>query len=76
MRRHKDLNVLFLELGVGYNTPAIIKYNFWNMTDRWKNAFYACINYNEAYAPHEIRDKSLCITGDIGETLRSALITE
>lgn len=69
LRRHKGMKVLFLELGVGYNTPTIVKYSFWRMAHNWKDATYACLNYGEAYAPGEIRKKSICINGDIGEIL-------
>ena len=69
LRRHKNLNILFLELGVGYNTPGIIKYPFWQMTDKWENATYACINAGDAAAPEEIKNKSICINGDIGEVI-------
>ncbi len=69
LRRHKGVRTLFLELGVGYNTPAIIKYPFWRMARDWKDAVYACLNYGEAYAPDEIRRRSVCIDGDIGEIL-------
>ena len=69
LRDHQDLNVLFLELAVGFNTPAIIKYSFWRMVHDWKNATYACLNYGEAYAPDEIKGKSICIGGDIGDIL-------
>lgn len=61
--------LLFLELGVGMNTPGIIKYPFWQMTYRNKNARYACVNLEGAYAPEEIRERSVCIAGDIGEVL-------
>jgi NAD-dependent SIR2 family protein deacetylase len=69
LRRHKNLKVLFLELAVGYNTPGIVKYNFWRMTNEWENATYACLNYGEAYAPDEIKEKSICIDDDIGNIL-------
>lgn len=69
LRRHKNLNILFLELGVGYNTPGIIKYPFWQMTDKWENATYACINAGDAAAPEEIKQKSICINGDIGSVI-------
>ena len=69
LRRHKNLNILFLELGVGYNTPGIIKYPFWQMTDKWENARYACINAGDAAAPEEIKKKSICINGDIGDVI-------
>ena len=69
LRRHQNRKMLFLELAVGYNTPTIVKYSFWRMTHDWKDATYACLNYGEAYAPDEIRKKSICINGDIGEIL-------
>ena len=62
--------VLFWELGVGANTPVIIKYPFWRMTHQNPEAVYACVNYGEAYAPREIAGRSICIDGDIGETLK------
>ena len=69
MRRHKKDRVLFLELGVGMNTPGIVKYNFWNETYKNPDASYVCINYGEAFAPKEISDRALCIDGDICEVL-------
>lgn len=69
LQKHRGKKVLFLEAAVGFNTPAIIKYNFWRMAYEWKEAVYACLNYGEAYAPDEIRKKSVCINGDIGEIL-------
>lgn len=57
--------MLFLELGVGMNTPGIIKYPFWQMTYRNKNARYACINLEIAYASKEISDRSACIASDL-----------
>lgn len=67
--RHKDGHVLFLELGVGSNTPGIIKYPFWQMTYQNQNAVYACVNYGEAIAPKEIKKQSICINEDIGDVL-------
>ena len=69
LRRHADSHMLFLELGVGGNTPAIIKYPFWQMTMNNERAVYACVNYGEAVCPKEIADRSICINGDIGEVL-------
>lgn len=69
LRTRKNMKILFLELGVGYNTPGIIKYPFWQMTARNPEAVYACLNYDEAFAPDEIRKRSVCISGDIGEIL-------
>lgn len=69
LRRHSNLHILFLELGVGMNTPVIIKYPFWQMTAKNPKAIYACININESYYPNEIKGQSLCIQGDIGGIL-------
>ncbi len=66
---HKKGRVLYLELGVGGNTPVIIKYPFWRLVAANKNAVYACINLGEAYAPKEIAGRSILIDADIGETL-------
>ena len=65
--------VLFLELGVGRNTPGIIKYPFWQMTAKNPNAQYVCINFGEAFAPYEIEKRSLCINDDIGGVLQELL---
>ncbi|GAA0180690.1 hypothetical protein SH2C18_33370 [Clostridium sediminicola] len=65
LSKHKEDKVLFIELGVGMNTPVIIKYPFWRMTNSWPNATYICINKGAAYVPNEIKDKSICIDEDI-----------
>ncbi|MCD8048603.1 MAG: Sir2 silent information regulator family NAD-dependent deacetylase [Clostridia bacterium] len=70
IRRHKNMKVLFLELGVGGNTPVIIKYPFWRMTASNPDATYACINYGEAVCPENISKQSICINGDIGSVLK------
>lgn len=70
LRRHEKGRVLFLELGVGYNTPGIIKFPFWRMTYQWPDATYACINRGGADAPEEIADKAVCIDADIGCVLQ------
>ena len=69
LQTNKGGHILFLELGVGANTPVIIKYPFWQMTKENKKAVYACINYGEAFCPKEIEDRSICIDEDIFEVL-------
>lgn len=69
LNEHQNKKILFLELGVGYNTPTIVKYSFWRMTHDWPDATYACLNYGEAYAPDEIKRKSICVNKDIGDIL-------
>lgn len=69
LRTRMDMKILFLELGVGYNTPGIIKYPFWQMTANNPKATYACINYGEAVCPGEIKQRSICIDHDIAAVL-------
>lgn len=69
LRTRQSGNILFLELGVGYNTPIIIKYPFWQMTVSNPKATYACVNYGEAVCPNEIKEQSICINSDIGAAL-------
>ena len=69
IRRHEGLHILFLELGVGSNTPVIIKYPFWQMTAQNRSATYACVNYGEAFCPQEIAGQSVCLDADISDIL-------
>ena len=70
LEKHKNNHVLFLELGVGGNTPVIVEYPFWYMVMENKKAVYACVNYQEAFCPNELEERSICIDGDIGEVLK------
>ena len=75
LRRHQNMRVLLLEAAVGFNTPTIVKYSFWRMVYEWEDALYACLNYGEAFAPDEIKKKSICINGDIGTILNQLQLT-
>ena len=68
--QYEGQHVLFLEIGVGANTPVIIKYPFWKMTFDNPRAVYACLNYNEACCPRQIEAQSICLDGDSGEIIR------
>ena len=69
LEKHKNARTLFLELGVGGNTPGIIKYPFWNLTYKNKNAFYASLNMEKEEIPIEIKARSVLIKGDIFRTV-------
>lgn len=69
LETHKNARTLFLELGVGENTPGIIKYPFWNLTYKNKNAFYASLNMEKKEIPIEIKARSVLIKGDIFRTI-------
>lgn len=72
--RYKNLHILFLELGVGMNTPVIIKYPFWRMTADNPKARYACINLGEAVCPEDIKKRSICLNEDIKTVLHSMAV--
>ena len=72
--RSHDGKVLFLELGIGYNTPSIIKFPFWQMTAENPDATYACINFGEAMYPEEIQAQTIAIDGDIGEVIGDVFV--
>ena len=69
LRNNREKDLVFLELGVGMNTPGIIKYPFWRMTKQWERAFYISINLEQAWAPDEIMDRSLVLKADIADVL-------
>ena len=69
LRTRAGGKILFLELGVGYNTPVIIKYPFWQMTAKNPDATYVCINQGQAVCPREIHRRSICINQDVGSAL-------
>lgn len=72
-RRHEGMSVLYLELGVGMNTPVVIKYPFWNAVDKNRQATYACVNLDEACAPGAISNRSILIDGDVGKVLSACI---
>lgn len=69
LQTHRGKHILFLELGVGYNTPVIIKYPFWEMTADNPKAVYACLNFGEAAVPDGLAQQSIIINGDIRQVL-------
>ena len=74
VNKRKNQKLLLLELGVGMNTPVIIKYPFWKMVLENDRATYACINYNEAFCPDEILDRSIIINEDIDKVLNDIIV--
>ncbi len=70
LRRHENQHILFLELGVGFNTPGIIKYPFWQMTAKNEKAVYACVNCGESFCPKEIAGRAICIDAGIETVLQ------
>ena len=70
INKNNRRNIVYLELGVGGNTPGIIKYPFWQLTAQNENAAYICINLGESYCPDEISDQSICVNADIGKVIK------
>lgn len=72
-KKHAGMRVLYLELGVGMNTPGIIKFPFWKAVECNKNAFYVCINYGDAGCDKAISDRSICMDEDIAKVLKDVM---
>ena len=70
MTAHQDKRVVFLEIGVGYNTPGIIKYSFWQQVYQNEKATYACLNLAEEPVPREIKEQSIVISGDSAQVIQ------
>lgn len=70
INRHRNMHILFLEFGVGFNTPIIIKYPFWQMTSNNPRAVYCCVNYGEAFCPKQIIPQAICINDDVNKILK------
>lgn len=72
--RTSESRVVYWELGVGMNTPGIIKVPFWQFTAKNPRAVYVCVNQGEAFCPESLEARSLCIDGDIGSVLKRLFI--
>lgn len=73
LKENKDKKILLLELGVGGNTPVIIKYPFWRITLMNENATYACINLGESVCPEDIENRSICVDEDISKVIKDII---
>lgn len=70
---HQDKSVVYLEIGVGYNTPGIIKYSFWQYVYRNSKATYACLNMDQSPVPDQIESRSIVISGDSHQIIQELL---
>ncbi len=73
LNAHQRGKVLYLDLGIGSNTPGIIKFPFMQQTYKNPDAIYATINLGEAFTVEQIKDRSIVIDGDIGEVLEALI---
>lgn len=64
-----DKNLVLLELGVGFNTPGIIRYPFERITAALPNATLIRINNNSANVPKSISHKSISLECDLSFAL-------
>lgn len=69
LHRYGTDRILFLELGVGGNTPGIIKVPFLRMTAQNPRATYACINLGETITMKVLKAQSILLDADIGKVL-------
>lgn len=69
LQRHRNGRILLLELGVGGNTPGIIKVPFLRLTAQNPKATYACLNLGEAFTISGLEEQSILFDADIGKVL-------
>jgi hypothetical protein len=69
VRNAHDKKLILLELGVGYNTPVIIRYPFEALTLKYPHATLIRVNAADADVSESIENKSICIQEDIGKVL-------
>jgi len=67
VRQIKQEKVVFLELGVGFNTPSIIRWPFEQLSKQVTNACLIRVNMDDVQANYQISDQSILCQGDIAE---------
>lgn len=72
-QQHKNMHTVYLEIGVGFNTPSIIKYNFWQKVYQNKKACYICLNKENADAPSEMKDRAICVSEDFAHVIKKLI---
>ncbi len=70
IEKHRFSSIVYLELGVGFHTPGIIKYPFWQLTYQNQKAIYVCINQEKEEIPTSIQSQSFIINEDIQQVLQ------
>lgn len=63
-------NLLLLELGVGFNTPTIIRFPFEKLVKENKQVNLIRLNLNEAVIPESIEQQAVGINKDIKQTIK------
>lgn len=71
LERFSGQKVCYLELGVGQNTPGIIKYPFWAQVSHNENSLYVCVNREQFAVPEKMRARSLLFSADIAEFINN-----
>ena len=67
IKQYQDKKVVFIELGVGFNTPGIIRFPFEEMRKKFLQATLIRVNDKYADLAFEIQDKAILIQHDCKE---------
>lgn len=73
INRNQNSKILYLELGVGNNTPGIIKYPFWQWTYNNPQASYVTVNADDALFPEKINQQATGFQMDIKDFIEKLL---
>lgn len=66
---YNDKSIVYFEIGVGDNTPAIIKYPFYRLTAKNSKATYIYANLKRSNPPMEIEGQTIALLGDLSGTI-------
>lgn len=64
-----DKNLVLLELGVGFNTPTIIRFPFEKLVREHKNISLIRLNLNEAIVPESFGKRAIGINADMAQSI-------
>lgn len=73
IEEHKTGKVLYLELGVGFTSPGVIKIPFWNMAAENPDAVFASVNLTLPCYPEVLEQRSIVIQDDVDHVIENLL---
>lgn len=69
LKKIEKKNAVLLELGVGFNTPTIIRFPFEKMVRENKGLSLIRLNMNEAFVPESFGNRAIGIGGDMAKVI-------
>ncbi|MGN0267042.1 MAG: SIR2 family NAD-dependent protein deacylase [Lachnospiraceae bacterium] len=73
LEQHQKGKILYLELGVGFNSPGVIKMPFWNMAAQNPDSVFASVNLTLPCYPLTLQKRSIVLQADIDRVISDLL---